>query len=172
MITQINHLSWILKTKIWYFSNPNPDYFDWSVPKLAKIDAYTEMTGFFFFFFFYFLLKLYIGEEFWYEISKLEKSPTVIVERNFLKRERSVLDILVPLYVKKRVNQYTNALWCFQMGGLNILPNFQKEGAWQDLHFERGVAGNKGVTFCSNGGCIFYIKNKLKSEIINDKKKL
>ena len=172
MITQINHLSWILKTKIWYFSNPNPDYFDWSVPKLAKIDAYTEMTGFFLFFFFLFLAKIvhWGGVLIWN--FKTGKEPYCNCRKKFLEKRKKHFGHFGPTLCEKRVNQYTNALWCFQMGGLNILPNFQKEGAWQDLHFERGVAGNKGVTFCSNGGCIFYIKNKLKSEIINDKKKL
>ena len=34
-----------------------------------------------------------------------------------------------------------------------------------------GIAGIEGVTFSGGGGCKFYIKNKLKSEIFNDKKK-
>ena len=34
-----------------------------------------------------------------------------------------------------------------------------------------GVDGKKGVTSFRGGGCNFHIKNKLKSEIFNDKKK-
>ena len=30
--------------------------------------------------------------------------------------------------------------------GLNLTPNFQKGGALQNLNFERGIAGKKGVT--------------------------
>ena len=56
-------------------------------------------------------------------------------------------------------------------GGLNLLPNFQKGGAKQDFNFESGVAGKKRVTFFI-GGCNFYKKNKLKSEIFNGKKSL
>ena len=54
---------------------------------------------------------------------------------------------------------------------MNVLPNFQKEGAWQDLNFKRGFAGKEGVTFF-RGACKFYKKTKLKSEIINNKKSL
>ena len=61
-------------------------------------------------------------------------------------------------------------------GGLNPLLNFQKGGAWQDLSpqisgSQRVVAGkDRGDVF--QRGCSFYIKNKLKSEIFNDKKGL
>ena len=41
-------------------------------------------------------------------------------------------------------------------------------GAWQDLNFQRGLLGKRVVIF--SGGCNFYIQNKLKSEIFNDKK--
>ena len=34
-----------------------------------------------------------------------------------------------------------------------------------------GVSGKEGVTFF-RGGCSFYVKNKLKSKIFNDKKSL
>ena len=54
-----------------------------------------------------------------------------------------------------------------ERGGLN-LPKFQK-GAWQDLNFWLGLVGKRGVTFL-RGDCNFYIENKLKSEIFNDKK--
>ena len=59
----------------------------------------------------------------------------------------------------------------FLLGGLNLLPNFQKRGAWQDLDFERGIAGKEGVTFF-RWSCNFHKKNKLKSEMFNDKKSL
>ena len=36
--------------------------------------------------------------------------------------------------------------------------------------FYRGVAGKLGVTFFRGEGFSFYIKNKLKSEIFNNKK--
>ena len=48
-------------------------------------------------------------------------------------------------------------------------PNFQKGGSWQDLNFQRGVAGKREMIFLG-GGCNFYIKNKLKFEIFNGKK--
>ena len=60
--------------------------------------------------------------------------------------------------------------------GLSLLLNFQKGGAWQDLSpqisgSQRVVAGkDRGDVF--QRGCSFYIKNKLKSEIFNDKKGL
>ena len=53
-------------------------------------------------------------------------------------------------------------------GGLSFLPNFQKERGSQ---FLEGVAGKEGVTFF-RGFCSLYVKNKLKSEIFNDKKAL
>ena len=37
-------------------------------------------------------------------------------------------------------------------GGLNLLPNLQKGGAWQDLNFDRGVAGKEGGNFFQGGG--------------------
>ena len=58
-------------------------------------------------------------------------------------------------------------------GGLNLLPNFQKgRGAWQDLNFEKEVAGKDGCDVFQGEGWNFYIKNNLKSEIFNDKKSL
>ena len=56
---------------------------------------------------------------------------------------------------------------------MQLLPNFQKGeriSAWKDLSFYRGVSGKEDMTF-SRGGCSFYIKRKIKSEIFNDKKK-
>ena len=53
------------------------------------------------------------------------------------------------------------------VGGSSLLPNFQKRGAWQDLSFDRCLAGKEGVTGQrgGGGGYSFFIKNKLKSEI-------
>ena len=56
-------------------------------------------------------------------------------------------------------------------GGLSLQPNFQKGGAWQDLNFQKGVAGKKVDDFLQMG-YNFYIKNKLKPEMFNDKKSL
>ena len=60
--------------------------------------------------------------------------------------------------------------------GLSLLLNFQKEGAWENLSpqisgSQKVVAGKDRGDFFQ-GGCSFYIKNKLKSEIFNDKKGL
>ena len=53
--------------------------------------------------------------------------------------------------------------------GLRLQPNFQKRGP---DNFWREVAGKEDVTFWAGGGRdhSFYIKNKLKPEILNDKK--
>ena len=52
-------------------------------------------------------------------------------------------------------------------GGLNLLQNFQKGGPWQDLNFERGIAGKEGVTFLWGEGVQFLQKKKqLKSQMI------
>ena len=60
----------------------------------------------------------------------------------------------------------------FLLEVLNLLPNFfKKGGAWQDLNFERGVAGKEGGSFFQ-GGLQFYKKTQLKPEIFNDKKSL
>ena len=56
-------------------------------------------------------------------------------------------------------------------GGLSLQPNFQKGGGWQDLDFYMGVAWKEGMTFFRRGLQILH-KNKLKSEISNDKKAL
>ena len=61
----------------------------------------------------------------------------------------------------------------FSPGGVESPTKFSKKRAWQDLNIYRKVGGEEGVTFLAGGGkdrsC--YIKNKLKSEILNDKKK-
>ena len=52
--------------------------------------------------------------------------------------------------------------------------NFQKEGAWQDLSPQ--ISGSQRVVARKDrgdffqGDCSFYIKNKLKSEVFNEKK--
>ena len=59
--------------------------------------------------------------------------------------------------------------------GLIFLPNFQKGGAWQDQFSdlsisEGGCWETQGWLFSGEAaGYSFYIKNKLKSEIFNDK---
>ena len=59
--------------------------------------------------------------------------------------------------------------------GLNLLPNFQKVGegggGLTDLNFERRVTGKEGGNFFQ-GWMQYLQKNKLKSEIFNDKKSL
>ena len=63
-----------------------------------------------------------------------------------------------------------------QGGELSFQLNFQKGGgAWQGKGlkistFRGGLLGKRGVTFFR--GCDFHIKNKVKSEIVNDKKSL
>ena len=62
------------------------------------------------------------------------------------------------------------------VGWLNFLLNFQRGGAWQDLSpqisgSQRCAAGKDRADFY-HGGCSLYIKNKLKSEIFNNKKDL
>ena len=52
---------------------------------------------------------------------------------------------------------------------------FKKEGRLGRISVFRGsLLGKKGMTFFGGkgGGCSFYIKNKIKSEIFNDKKSL
>ena len=45
---------------------------------------------------------------------------------------------------------------CVWGGGLNLLPNFQKGGTWQDLNFYRGVAAKEGEwLFPGDGVAIF-----------------
>ena len=61
-------------------------------------------------------------------------------------------------------------------GGLSVPPNYQKKGVWQGLSSQisgsqRVVAGKDRGDFFQEG-CSFYIKNKLKCEIFNDKKGL
>ena len=56
-------------------------------------------------------------------------------------------------------------------GELNLLPDFKKRERELDriLILRGRLVGKRGVTFL-RGGCNFYIKNKLKSEIFNEKK--
>ena len=55
-------------------------------------------------------------------------------------------------------------------GGVNLLPNFQKEGVLTGTRniFREGVDLFKG----KGGGCNLHIKDKLKSELFNNKKGL
>ena len=61
-------------------------------------------------------------------------------------------------------------------GGLSVPSNYQKGEAWQDFSSQisgsqRVVAGKDRGDFFQ-GVAAFYMKNKLKSEIFNDKKGL
>ena len=58
-------------------------------------------------------------------------------------------------------------------GGLNLQLNFQK-GCLIGPQLLEGIAGKEGMPFFRGGreDCNFHIKNKLKSEIFNDKKSL
>ena len=55
--------------------------------------------------------------------------------------------------------------------GLSLQPNFQKGGVDRTSTLEEGC-WERGSDFFQWGGCNFHIKNKLKSEIFNDKKSL
>ena len=55
---------------------------------------------------------------------------------------------------------------------VSFQPNFKKRGGLTGSQFLQGVAGKKWGDFFQGGGCSFYIKNELKSEIFNDKKSL
>ena len=56
--------------------------------------------------------------------------------------------------------------------GLNFQPSFQKGGGLTGSQFLEGDCWEKGSDLFQGGSCSFYIKNKLKSEIFNDKKNL
>ena len=56
-----------------------------------------------------------------------------------------------------------------EKGGWASNQFFNKGGTWQDL-IRGGLLGKRGDFF--QGACSFYIKNKLKSQIFNDKKSL
>ena len=55
-------------------------------------------------------------------------------------------------------------------GRLNLQPNFQKMGGGLDntSTFRGGFWGKRGMAFFREG-CNFYIKNKLKYELFNEK---
>ena len=55
--------------------------------------------------------------------------------------------------------------------GFESPTKFSNREGWRDCSFERGFLGKRGVTFF-RGYCRFFIKNKLKSEIFNDKRNL
>ena len=59
-------------------------------------------------------------------------------------------------------------------GGWTSNQIFKKGGLDRTLIFIRGLVGKRGLTFLRGGGrsCNFYIKDQLKCEIFNDKKRL
>ena len=57
-------------------------------------------------------------------------------------------------------------------GGLSLQPNFQKGGLDRISTFRGRLLEKSRVTFFRGRGCNFHIKNKLKSEMFNDKKSL
>ena len=58
-------------------------------------------------------------------------------------------------------------------GGLSLLPNFQKGGDLTGPPFLEGGCWEGGGDFFQGGGdCNFSTKNKLKSEMFNEKKSL
>ena len=56
-------------------------------------------------------------------------------------------------------------------GGVGPPTKLSKRWSLKGPQLLEGVSGKEGVTFF-RGGCNFHIKNKLKSEIFNDKKSL
>ena len=67
------------------------------------------------------------------------------------------LDILVHLTWNEPISKNPGSNYSQKLLGLNLQPNFQKGGTWQDLNFLRGVAGKEGVSFFREG-CNFHIK--------------
>ena len=59
--------------------------------------------------------------------------------------------------------------FCWGGRGLSLLPYFLNGGLDRISVFRGELLGKMGVNFF-RGGCGFYIKSKLKSEIFNDKK--
>ena len=57
-------------------------------------------------------------------------------------------------------------------GGFELATKFPKKGGLTRPQLFEGVAGKEGSTFFQGRGCNFQIKNKLKTEIFNDKKSL
>ena len=58
-------------------------------------------------------------------------------------------------------------------GGVESPTKYSKRGGGLvESQFLEGVAGKEGDDFFQGKGCSFYIKNKLKSEIFNNKKSL
>ena len=68
------------------------------------------------------------------------------------------------------------ALWKKKFNGVTITVTMRtsiqdvKWEAWHDLNFERRLLGKRQIF--SEGGCSFFTKYKLKSEIFDDKKLL
>ena len=77
------------------------------------------------------------------------------------------------LYILRNVHPPLSA------GGLNLRTNLQEgwglgvgwRGRWTGSQFLEGGCWETGDDFFQ-GGCSFYIKNKLKSEVFNGKKSL
>ena len=67
-------------------------------------------------------------------------------------------------------NQSVDPPFCWGEG-LNLQPRFQK-GGLTGSHFLGEDCWEKGKDLFQEGGCSFYIKSKLKSEIFHDKKSL
>ena len=57
------------------------------------------------------------------------------------------------------------------VGGAEPPTKFSKRGGLTGSQFLKGSCWERGVTFFI-GGCSFYMKNKLESEIFNNKKSL
>ena len=57
--------------------------------------------------------------------------------------------------------------------GSSLLSNFEKRGPYRISIFRRRLLEKRGWLYSAGGrGCKFYIKNKLKSEILKNKKKI
>ena len=67
---------------------------------------------------------------------------------------------------------YLHSVHSLSPEGLSLLPNFQKMGFDRISIFRGRLLEKRGQLFWAGGGRdrSFYIKNKLKSEILNDKK--
>ena len=70
-----------------------------------------------------------------------------------------------PIYRHSVHPHPTPTPFCWGEGGSEPSTKFSKRGAWQDPNFEK-------VGCWKRGGCNFYKRNKLKSEIFNCKKSL
>ena len=76
-------------------------------------------------------------------------------------------------YVKHIFNViYLHSVHPLSPGGLSLLANFQKKGPDKISIFRGKLLEKRGWHFGAGGGRdrSFYIKNKIKSEILNDEK--